>query len=185
MQNYAKCTGESARRSVESYLATFPGSKLAIKKVRSITEIDCFSSGEMRFQEGLYRGSAYEYLYRTDYSRSKTPDFSSLASVDFSVGASAVPKPDEDVHIGLRKFADCVVRENTEVAHALVFSYLVSEEEKRIFRSLRPAFNSCMSKTVDMTIKFSMSVLRGLIAEVLYRNAKSMPVSVTSLEDKR
>lgn len=185
MQKYANCLGEDYRRGVENYLKTFPGSAASSKSVRELTSRGCWSDGEVKFQEGLFRGSAYEYFYRTDFLRSKMPDFSAIPAFDFTTGETAENKGAEEVQIGLRKFADCVVRENTGNAHALMFSYLASDEEKRIIGLLRPTFSSCMSKTLDMTIKFSTSMLRGLIAEMLYRNAKSIPAGLASAKDDR
>ena len=171
---YAQCLVERDRRNVERGVALFPGSTLEISALSKLAVDDCLRDGTLQFTGPLLRGALFIALYRRDYGRAVPelkPD-----PVDFTLGAPAIPERGSDQQIGLRTFADCVVRADPVNARVVVIASVAGSRETQGYIALRPRFNACMPQGVSLT--FSKSVLSGLIAEALYR--QTAPVAAVT-----
>jgi hypothetical protein len=166
LNDYATCLVKESERRVHEFLITFPGTAEARKIGADIAESDCLYTGQLRFQPSLFRGSLYEALYSRDFAQKATIDFTAAPALDYSVGK---PSGDEaaDGQVAIRNFADCVIRADPANARALTLSKVSSSEESRAFEALKPELSGCLTTGIELT--FSKPVLRGLVAETLYR----------------
>jgi hypothetical protein len=182
MVQFAECSLKSRRGSVMEYLKLFPGSRDAYKRMQSLAEYDCIGAGYISFTESLFRGAVYQFLYEDTYSHAPLSELDNLGSPDYGFGGN--PKSRHDSHeIALRRYADCVARSDPEAAHALLVSTTGSEAEGPAFAALMPSLSNCLVK--GDTLSFSKSVLRGTLAEVLYRiRTDAIPAAAPAQEPK-
>lgn len=181
MYRYAECAVEKNRSMIELYLTTAPGSKAAHKRANSLSVDDCLSTGEMRFNEFLFRGGVYEVLYQKDYRKAGPIDFTATPVIDYAtVGGGALETPSPS-HVALSQVADCTVRQSPQEARNLILSGVASKSEGIAFSSIVPSMEGCLSE--GSQLKFSKSVLRGVIGEALYRLSVSASQSKTAAED--
>ncbi len=181
MYRYAKCAVEKNRSMIELYLKTAAGSKAAHKRANSLSVDDCLSTGEMRFNEFLFRGGVYDVLYQKDYRKVGPLDFAATPDVDYAaVGADALETPSPS-HVALIQVADCTVRKAPEEARNLILSGVASKSEGVAFASIVPSMEGCLSQ--GSQLKFSKSVLRGVIGEALYRLSVRASQPKTATED--
>ncbi|HEV7340110.1 MAG TPA: hypothetical protein VGN68_00600 [Sphingopyxis sp.] len=166
---------------IELYLKTAAGSKAAHKRANSLSVDDCLSTGEMRFNEFLFRGGVYDVLYQKDYRKVGPLDFAATPDVDYAaVGADALETPSPS-HVALIQVADCTVRKAPEEARNLILSGVASKSEGVAFASIVPSMEGCLSQ--GSQLKFSKSVLRGVIGEALYRLSVRASQPKTATED--
>ncbi len=181
MYRYAECVFGRGKKSVEAYLNTFPGSKEAHLIANRLADDDCLSSGEMRFNEPLFRGSVYDLLYKDRFKKTGPSDFVEVAPIDYTIGKAA-EDGGADTKIALRKVADCTVRKSPTVARQLVLSMIATRAETDAFNQMIPHMSACVTK--DVTLKFSKSVFRGAVGEVLYRLSVAAEPTPSSVKDR-
>lgn len=164
---YAACVVKTNRRGVERALSTASGAPGSDPAMLKLMTQDCLDSGELRFKPSLIRGAFFEQLYRTDAVLLKIQDLKAAPSVDYRLGAPMPYSNGLTLHLGLMDFADCVVRAVPASAQSLVLSRVASSQETNAFADLSPRFRSCLTDGVEL--EFSRPVLRGVVAEALYR----------------
>jgi hypothetical protein len=167
MHDFAKCVLKRSRPAVDAYLATYSGSKPARAFAARLATDKCLNGGNLNFNEALLRASIYNILYVSEFPPAPLPNLKDVEPIDYTQPAGIESYGDPRAQALLRQFADCVVRAKSSEAHALMFTKVGSVPEARVFDSMQPSLAPCMTK--DVTVKFSRSVLRGIIAEVLYR----------------
>ncbi|WP_264940125.1 hypothetical protein [Sphingomonas caeni] len=128
---------------------------------------DCLAAGELRFNTLLFRGGLYTALYRERFGR-QMPALPQ-GPANFSAGAPQPLDADAAKAIALREFGECVVRADPATAHAIVTVRIGSAEEARLYTVLGPLLGPCVYEGQE--VKFSKTVLSGLFAEILYRDA--------------
>jgi hypothetical protein len=121
----------------------------------------------LRFRQSIFRGTLYESLYRADYARGRAVDIASAPQIAYVTGDPATWTQGQREWLGLQDFADCVVRAKPAEARALVMSEVETAAEGRALASIGPALGPCLVQGVET--RFSRPILRGLIAESLYR----------------
>jgi len=172
MYRYAECVFGRGPKRVEAYLDTFPGSKEAHTAANRLSDDDCLSSGEMTFNEPLFRGSVYDVLYKSRFKKIGPLNFDNVAAIDYALSTvNDIGGP--NAVVALRKVADCTVRKAPAASRELVLSMVATKGETDAFGQLVPHMSSCVTK--DATLKFSKSVFRGVVGEVLYRLSASSP----------
>ncbi|PEQ13381.1 hypothetical protein B2G71_08105 [Novosphingobium sp. PC22D] len=164
--DFATCALERRRNSSMEYLAALPESRESRRYLSRLVDEDCLGTGRMKFSEPLFRGAMYQRLYLDTYRNDPVPDLSALASPDYFQDVSPLNAAEQQ-GVAIRQFADCVVRDQPEVAHRLATSLIGSSEENGSFSTLMPSFSKCLAK--NKTLEFKKSQLRGTMAEVLYR----------------
>lgn len=175
-------TQTDARRTTREFgtcvLKRFPkyGERLAVEPVHTadydkllkrVTIDDCLSTGELRMPWNAARSAIIEALYIDKYGRSGPTDFSQVAPIDYLAGYPAELPGKARTVIALTAFGDCVSRKDSINARALAVSIPGSAGEAQRFRSLSPSFAACVVQGEKLT--FSKSVIRGAVAEGLYR----------------
>lgn len=169
IMSFARCMVQRHRVAMEKALAIPPlddASSIAFKRLVSGGE--CLSYGELKMNQSLLRGGLFSALYRADFSRA--PGAAAASTVDWSRDVGGSTTPEQMQYVGLRQFADCAVRADPADARTAVLSAPVSVQERDAYVRLAPQLNACAVKGQSLT--FSKTVLSGLLAEVLYRNAK-------------
>lgn len=169
-QQFAACVTRGSRGAVRDYLAAFPSSTLAAKRVQAVLNEkadSCARVSEMTFSGNSLRGALYEAMYRRDFSTGGPMDFSAISPIDYATGEGADTAPTPLPEIALRLFADCAVRADVAGARALVLSPISEPGEQSALRAFLPAMKGCLPK--DRQLSFSPSMARALVAETLYR----------------
>ncbi len=179
-------TTTDARRTTRDYgacvLKRFPkyGERVALEPVHTeeyekllkrMVIDDCLSLGELSFPLNVVRSAVIEALYVNQYGRSGPTDFSQVPPVDYLAGYPAELPANARTIVALAKFGDCVSRKDSENARALAVSIPGSPDETQRFRFLSPTFNGCVVQGEKLT--FSKSVIRGAVAEGLYRLSRA------------
>jgi len=167
MYRYAECAVDNSRTRVELYLDTFPGSKAAHKAASSLSTDECLSSGQMTFNESLFRSGVYDVLYLKKFRKDGPVDFAAVPAIDYAAGSDAEAYGDPQPRVALRQIADCTVRKAPQEARKLILSMVASNAEGAAFAQIVPTVGGCVLEGFKLT--FSKSVLRGVIGEALYR----------------
>lgn len=130
----------------------------------------------MKFDPILFRYGLFEARYRIEFGKSQPPSMIGLPPLDLDSefdlpitpdlrGTAALPP----LIVFLRQLGDCAMRYKTAEAHAFVLAKPYSDEEGVALQGLMPALGECMPE--GQTLKFSRPMLRGTIAEALYKAA--------------
>lgn len=166
---FARCIVGSQRGSVERALSLSPIGKLYSQALTALSDQACLRGGSLEMDYPLLRGALFIALYNADYRRNN----GNIAPqpLDFSEDVGGASTPEERRYIGLRQFADCVVRADPAASRALTLSRAGSSAENAAFSTLTAQLGPCINN--GQTIGFSRIVLAGLIAETLYREAKA------------
>ncbi len=168
MNEFSTCTYRRWPRKSEQFLAMFPNSPEAGRAGLALASDLCLDNGQLRFKYTLFRGALFEALYMSRFRARPAADIEHAPAIDYSLGATPETNPASVVtETALRNFADCVVRANPGAARALILSKVTSKEESAAFATLQTGLNACLSRGVELS--FSRPILRGLVAEVLYR----------------
>ena len=167
MSDFASCTVRRWRSGVERYLDTAPGSHEAEDMAKRLSVDTCLASGEMAFEEPLYRAAAYEAMYRIKFVKEGVSDFSTIAPLDYAQAVAGGDGALVAAQTALRRLADCAVRHGPVEARKLILSPIGGPKEAAAFSTITPFISSCM--THDVTVTFSKISLRGYIGEALYR----------------
>jgi hypothetical protein len=167
MNKYAGCLLRTFRKRALAFLRLPPASYEAMLAARKLATGWCLREGALSFRFQLLRGGLYEALYEEQFERAGAAGLTAVPPVDYS-GGNPTPLSDETAFaIALVQFADCVVRANPTASRALILSKVTSDEEKAAFASLTPHLGGCLVSGTQL--KFSRPMLRGFVAEALYR----------------
>ena len=166
MKEYGACIVKKARRRAEAALTTFPNSKEFGQAMVKLASSECLMTGELRFKPILLRGSLFEALYNADFG-SRPVDVTAVPAIDYFAGAEERESPGVRRQVAIRQFADCISRANPAGVHALILSRVGSDGETDGFRQVMPTASQCLTEGVEL--KLSRPILRGLVAETMYR----------------
>lgn len=152
---------------LECFIEAPPGTRVAHRAGERLAGSACLANHELSFDPELFRGVIYEVLYRRDFAASPVPDLTIVpVSTDSQIGAhSESPRQ----LMLLRQYAGCVVRAAPDRARSLVLSGTTEADEEMAFTALRDPLSACLA---DGQLRFSRSMLRGLLAESLYLLSK-------------
>jgi hypothetical protein len=129
----------------------------------------------LRMPPLVMRGLLYESLYRTDFGKQdRSGAIAAAAPIEYlAAGDGAVGSLGRNYR-GLMLIGDCIVRSAPAQARVLVLSAVASRGEVTAIEALGPALGTCVP--AGRKISFSTEVLRGMIAEPLYRlTDRAMP----------
>lgn len=137
---------------------------------------ECLSGGELSFGVPLFHGALFEAAYLRDF-RFDAPD-TVPADVDSGYQALYMSPYSSAARnaISLEQFGECVVRADTKGARALLLSDPSRPSEQQAFAQLAPSFGGCVVK--GETIELSKVVVRGAVAEGLYRLSTAVTAKV-------
>ena len=177
MLEFAECTAKSRkfRPDVERFLRMSPSNPAFGDLGNRFARNECVpvrmmqGKVEMKFDSLLFRYGLFEARYRIEFRKAPPPSVADLPPLDifgeFDPRGASIP----DVVVFLRQLGDCVIREKPAEAHAFVLALPYSDEESEALNGLMPALALCTPE--GQTLKFSRPMLRGAIAEALYKAA--------------
>jgi hypothetical protein len=177
MAEFTKCmVAKHARRAaLERFLRQLPAGEAFNRVGQSLADPDClpYSLGQvtMHFQADLFRQSLYTALYQRDYGRLGPLDVKPVPAL---VVASEFDAPSAEIPntvLFTRIVGDCVAREDSAAVHALLVSKIRSKEEDVALQRVMPAVQKCLP--AGRQVRFSRSMLRGYVAEALYKLRKA------------
>jgi hypothetical protein len=169
MQDYARCAiAASGPRQLDRFLSANPLSADGQKYGRLLAPAKCMTyPATMWFGTTLFRSAIYVALYRRDYAHSAALPSADQPQLRFAGEVRSDKPEDEASYVSLRGFGDCVVRQEPGSARQLVLSEPERQEENVAFAALRKPMSDCLAP--KQTLSFSRQMLRGILAEALYK----------------
>src|SRR5687768_15432194 len=123
--------------------------------------------GTLSFSSGLFRGALFQALYEREFKRGGPTDFSAVTDTGYRRLYTTPLSPQARTALALEQFGECVSRADPAGVQALLRQRPGSSDETGAINALRPKFAACIPR--DQTIRFSPSILKGAVAEGLYR----------------
>ena len=183
MADFSTCvvSNRRLRTQAERFLRLIPGSQAFRDAALRIATPECmprsFLRTQLRFDDKVFRDSLYSALYQREFGHSPPPDVRqapalSLAS-EFDGEAAAIPAALSFE----RTVGDCVTRADPTSVHHLLTTRISSGAEREALNQVVPQLAGCLR--AGQRVAFSRSVLRGLLAEALYklRQSAAMPAA--------
>jgi hypothetical protein len=131
----------------------------------------------LRFYPNLFRSALYSALYRRDFGAGAPPDLAGLPPLLFSSEFDGPPADIPAATRVLRGLGDCTARADARSVHALLMTDIGSSGEGPAIAAVLPAVQHCLPE--DQELRFGHGMLRGILAEALYklRSAASAPAA--------
>lgn len=139
------------------------------KQMKSISSgyDDCLSGGDFIIGDELFRGGLFRALYMREFKLDGPITFDPKILTGYR---DRYPEPYSDAarsSIALVQFAECVTRVDGANVRLLVGSVASSSVETAAIQALAPKLGPCIAQ--GNQIRFSKSVLKGALAEGIYR----------------
>jgi hypothetical protein len=181
VDKYAACLVESKGYRIRPLLDQPIGDKGEPQRWLKVINADCLfentvskrSDGEatIRFSPNVIRGAVFESFLRKDYSKlPKVQSFDDVGPVKYASQAKDASTAEAAYALSM-DMGECTVRKATESSHALLATSVGTKAEMVATEALLPTIESCTQSGV--TLKFSLSIIRGMIAEPMYRLTKA------------
>jgi hypothetical protein len=177
MAEYARCVVGKERKGVERFVRLVPGQPETLDAAVGLATPNCmprsFLRVKLRFQADLFRASLFTAMYQHDFRRTPPAD---LASIPPLVIASEFDAPERAIPEGIfysRAMGDCAARADARDVHSLLMTRIASAAERPALDKVMPALRNCLP--AGRELRFSRSMLRGLLAEALYKLRRSAP----------
>ena len=143
---------------------------------------ECLSgSGQLSFSDALFRAGIFQALYAREFGDNGPTDFSAVASTGYRQLYGEELSPHVRQALALEQFGECVARADAAGVRNLLAQHPGSAGETAAINALRPSLAGCIPQ--DNTITFSASILRGALAEGIYRLSvalREQPATPTS-----
>ena len=136
---------------------------------------DCLSGGTLWAQDVLMRGAMFSALYAKDYSNDRTAAFPASLSTGYRQFYSAPLSETARTALSIASFGECVARANPVAARAALNVSMDTVAETRALKALVPTFSACIPQGSEL--KLSRDILRGAMAEGLYRLVRAARAS--------
>ena len=173
LETYAECiAAKKSGKSIQiaKYLRVPVGSELPRHIIAQLVTAKCLKgAGQMTMAPELFGRSLYAALYRRDFRKEPT-EFARAVSYDAEFDAEFIPISDNQVH--LREVGDCAASHNLSAAHRYVVARVWSAEEEAVLPEVVAALSKCFRD--GEKIAFSHSMLKGILAESLYKYRRGM-----------
>jgi hypothetical protein len=167
MRDFGRCVVAHSPGTVEKIITLHVDTPEYDRMLSSAGIEDCLGEGELRIPPSIMRGSLFEASYIRHFGRSGPTDFSAVKPIDYFSGYPEKVAPEVQSIIAMSQFGDCVVRADAADAKALIISAPETPDETTMFAALAPVFGPCVAQ--GQKVVFSKTVLRGALAEGLYR----------------
>jgi hypothetical protein len=175
MEQFAACLVSRSRGRVTRYAnmrADDPGYRKYMLSLFHSMGDECLSSGDLAFNDIVFRGTVFQALYAVDFPSSSAPtDFSALPSTGFREAYGPQVAPEARSVVALEQFGECVGRADGAGLRNLLNAIPGSAQESALFNALVPKFSACIPK--GETLAFSKVILKGALAEGMYWLSKA------------
>lgn len=131
---------------------------------------ECLSGiegGTLSFSSGLFRGALFQALYEREFKEDAPTDFSAVTDTGYLKLYASPLSAEARSALALERFGECVSRADARGVRKLLRQRPGSSEEDEAINALKPKFAACIPR--DQTIRFSPSILKGAVAEGIYR----------------
>lgn len=175
MQLYSDCMvgRRQYQAKIAEFLRTSPDSPQFGERGMKLIEPTCMpraiSRTQMRMAPAIFRPALYSALYRTEFKRAPA-DVGNRAKLDYAaeLEAGAVAPAN---YAYLREVGDCTSRAKPAEVRALILTRIGGDDEKSALAALMPAVQQCVPEGAKL--RFSRTILRGTLAEGLYKLSKA------------
>jgi len=156
-------------KSLDQFFSLDPYSKEAGELGAKLSNPNCMASSvsEMRFSTPLLRGALYRAIYIRNFGLKAPLPEADQPTLDIEHEIKGNNDSNLNGYIILRKFSDCVVREDALNVRALIVADTASSDEGNALQALQADLGACLLH--GQQVKFSKIELRGYLAEALYR----------------
>jgi hypothetical protein len=180
MSEYAKCVLKSREKSVNLFLKSLPYSKEAQKHMKPLLFEQCmsqrsFNLTEMSVDDSVLRAGLYDHLYRLQPKAMAPVNLVGLGPSDVAAEYGTTPVGIPSTLMLQRKLGDCVVRLAVDESRALLSLPIWDKDEGQRLKALSPVMAQCLPAGAQL--KFSRTMLRGMLAESLLKFAARTPSS--------
>jgi hypothetical protein len=183
MLEFAECTARKRKikPEIDRFLRMSPANPEFGVLARKFANDNCMPTNlmaevRMTFDSLLFRYGLFEARYRIEFGKGSPPAIVDLPPLDFEnefdLTISADLKGVESLPplvVFLRKLSQCLILERPAEAHALVIARPYSDAETKALPPVIEVLGACIGE--GQTLKFSRPMLRGAIAEALYKAA--------------
>lgn len=128
---------------------------------------ECLSSGEFAFSYATFRGAMFEALYLRKFKSDGPLTFDPSLQSGYRALYPETLTPEAQDSVAQVNFGECVVRADAQGVRNLLTSQPGSATETEAVMRIGQKLSACIVK--GSKISFSKSVLRGMLAEGLYR----------------
>ena len=174
LEDYTECV--ASRRSgktslIQKYLSVPLGEEIPSAIIMQLIVSDCLEgAGQLRMADELFGRALYSALYRRDFRKDELHSFDPAVIYDGEFDPDRLPISDNQKYV--RAVGDCVASRNPLAAHLYVVAKVWSPEEERVLPEVASALAQCHDAGQRMA--FSRSMLKGILAESLYKYRKGM-----------
>lgn len=175
---FADCvTAQKSRApAVHAFLRAVPNQPAFDAAAMKAADLACLNSAaarthgkiEMRLQPASFRDALFPSLYRRAFG--KTGPVAGLKeqpplrlSTEFDGNVAELPSE----YVAGRLFGDCVAREDTADAHALLTAKPATTDEAAAIDRLKPAFAACIKQA--QTVSLTPEAIRATVGEAMYK----------------
>jgi hypothetical protein len=138
---------------------------------------ECLSQGWLQFHDIHFRGSLFQALYNAEFRRDPVA-FGGITTSNYRTLYPETLTAAARNTIALEQFGECVSRADPRNVHDLLRSVAGSSRETALFQALAPRFGACVPK--GETLAFSKIILKGALAEGMYRLSKAASAASTT-----
>ncbi len=126
----------------------------------------CLSTGELTSNSMIFRGAVFQALYKREFKSAETLDFAGIETGHRAIYPETIGDEARNI-LALANFGECVTRADAANVRTLVRAIPGSAVERDGFAVLSGHYSGCIPQGEQ--ISFSRSVLKGALAEGLYR----------------
>jgi hypothetical protein len=186
MADFSKCVVADRRLRpwAEWYLRVIPEGAFFQAAARRLATPACMPPAlvttKLRFKAKLFRETLFSALYQRDFGRTPPPELKSVPplviAAEFSGDEAQIP-----VTVTFeRAVGDCVARADPLGVHRLLMTKVASREEGEALQQVVPELAGCVP--AGQRRAFSRPVLRGILAEALYKLRRAASASATLVQ---
>jgi hypothetical protein len=128
---------------------------------------DCISTGEFRYNGDLLRGALFQAFYKREFKLKGPLEFAPAFDSGYAALYSEPYSPEARASIAQVKFGECVSRADATNVRQFISAPARSSMEASSIQALAPKLGPCIAQ--GNQIKFNKTVLKGMLAEGLYR----------------
>jgi hypothetical protein len=140
------------------------------RRLFETTDDECLSDGGLSFNAALFAGALFEALYVRDFKYNGPTAFPAGVTTSYVARYTAPYSPEVRQALALEQFGECVARAEPAETRKLLLAMPGTATEREQFALLTPRFGACVVK--GSTVAMSKSIVRGALAEGMYRLSK-------------
>lgn len=171
---------KSRQPAIQAFLRTLPDRPGFYEASMKAADLTCLNHAatrihgtfEMRLQPNTFRDALFPSLYRREFRKTgPVADLKALPPLRLSNEFDGDPAELPPEFIAGRLFGDCVAREDSADAHALLLAQPASTEETTAIERLKPAFTACIRQ--GQTVSLTRAAVRATVGEAMLKLSRA------------